>query len=113
MIKGFGFKPHSSEILVNAMGKALFAAREQILTDCNYFVKVDQGILRDSAYTTMTGPMTLACVWDTPYAKRQYYTGTPSTDVNVNASLEWAQKAADTYKDDWRRILEKGLGENL
>lgn len=57
--------------------------------------------------------MTIQVIWDTPYAKRQYYTGKPSHDVNVNASILWAQKAADKYRGDWARMLQKGLGEQL
>ena len=110
---GFSFKAADSKPIEQAFDKALFAVREQILTDCNYYVKVDQGILRDSAYTRHPKQMVLEVVWDTPYAKRQYYTGKPSTDVNVNASILWAQKAADKYRGDWARIIEKGMGERL
>lgn len=110
---GFSFKAADSKLVENAFDKALFAAREQILTDCNFYVKVDQGILRDSAYMRHPKPMVIEAVWDTPYAKRQYYTGKPSTDVNVNASILWAQKAADKYRGDWARILQKGMEANL
>ena len=96
----------------NAFNLALFALREQALTDCNYFVRVYQWQLHDSAKTDVDG-MTLSISWNTPYAKRVYYTGTPSTDVNPNASLMWADKAATEFGENWRKILQKGLKDNL
>ena len=91
-----------------AFEKALFAAREQILTDCNYYVRVDQGILRDTAYASTEG-MELAITWPQEYAQRVYYTGTPSPAVNPNASLMWAEKAANNFGGDWQEILQKGF----
>ena len=96
----------------NAFNLALFALREQALMDCNYFVRVDQGIFRDSAKADIDGN-TLTISWDTPYAKRVYYTGTPSTDVNENASLMWADKAAAEFGESWIKILDKGMKDNL
>lgn len=88
--------------------KGLFAVREQILTDCNYYVKVDQHILERSAYTEMDGN-TLHVIWNTPYARRQYYTGTPSKDVNPNASIQWAEKAGAEHKKDWAAMITKAM----
>lgn len=110
---GFKFLAADGKLIEQAFDKALFALREQIHTDCNFFVKVDQGTLRDTSYTAHPQRMTIQVIWDTPYAKRQYYTGKPSHDVNVNASIMWAQKAADKYRADWGRLLQKGLGEEL
>ena len=88
--------------------KGLFAVKEQIKDDCNYFVKVDQHILERSEYTEEDG-LTLHIVWDTPYARRQYYTGRPSTDVNQNASILWAEKAAGQFKNDWAEMIQKAI----
>ena len=88
--------------------KGLFAVREQIKDDCNQFVKVDQHILERSAYTEMDDT-TLHIIWNTPYARRQYYTGTPSHDVNPNASIMWAEKAAGMYKKDWAAMIQKAM----
>ena len=106
------FRAASNRKIVDAFGKGLFAVREQILTDCNYFVRQDQGVLRASGRTELQGD-TLLVKYNTPYAKRVYYTGTPSTNVNPNASLQWCQKAADTYGDTWRKQIEKGMSNSL
>ena len=108
MNAGMVFVPARPEGIERAFEKALFAAREQILTDCNYYVRVDQGILRDTAYTLQDG-LSLDIVWPQSYAQRVYYTGNPSTAVNPNASLQWAQKAADSFGGDWQGILQKGF----
>ena len=111
-MSGFSFKAASNQKIVNAFSKGLFAAREQILTDCNYFVRQDHGTLRDSGRTDLRGT-TLVVTYSTPYASRVYYTGHPSTNVNPNASLQWCQKAADTDGDQWREIIEKGMSNSL
>ena len=108
----FTFIPAKPERVKKAFELALFALREQAMNDANQFVRVDQGILRDSAKAEIEDT-TLHLSWDTPYAKRVYYTGTPSKDVNPDASLMWAHKAKDTYGGDWERILQKGLKQNL
>lgn len=111
-MSGFAFQAASNKKIVDAFSKGLFAAREQILTDCNYYVRYDQGTLRQSARTDLKGDV-LEISYNTVYAKRVYYTGTPSTDVNPNASLQWCQKAADKWSDEWRAQIEKGMSNSL
>lgn len=111
-MSGFVFKAASNQKIVDAFSKGLFAAKEQILTDCNYFVRQDQGVLRGSGRTALHGDV-LQVTYNTPYAKRVYYVGHPSTNVNPNASLQWCQKAADTYGGQWREIIEKGMSNSL
>jgi len=41
---GFKFLAAEGKYVEQAFDKALFALREQIHTDCNFFVKVDQGM---------------------------------------------------------------------
>ena len=111
-MSGFIFEAVKSSVIENAFEKALNAAKEQILTDCNYYCRQDQGILIDSSRIDQSG-MKLTATWNTPYAKRVYYTGTPSKQVNPNASLQWCEKAHDTYGGEWAKILEKGMSKNL
>ena len=89
------------------------AVSEQALSDCNYFAKRDQGTLIESSQTASdldTGTL----VWDTPYAKKQYYTGAPSLEQNPNASILWCEEAHDHFGQDWQKIaqksFEKGMG---
>lgn len=92
--------------------KMIPAVAEQALADCNHFAKRDQGTLIESSETASdlaAGEL----VWNTPYAKKQYYSGTPSKDVNPNASLMWCEKAHDTYGADWQKIAQKQFEEGM
>ena len=92
--------------------KMIPAVAEQALADCNYFAKRDQGTLIESSETASdlkAGEL----VWNTPYAKKQYYSGTPSKDVNPNASLMWCEKAHDTYGADWEKTAQKQFEEGM
>lgn len=111
-MSGFFFQAASNQKIVNAFSKGLFAAREQILTDCNYFVRQDQGVLKASGRTDLKQDV-LEVSYNTPHAKRVYYVGHPSTNVNPNASLQWCQKAADRSGGDWQKIIEKGMSNSL
>lgn len=79
---------------------------EEILQDCNYYCREDQGTLIASSQTA-SAPKNGVLKWDTPYAKKAYYTGFPSKDVNPNASLMWCDKAQKECGDDWNKIAEK------
>lgn len=88
------------------------AVAEQALADCNYFAKRDQGTLIESSETAsdiQNGEL----VWNTPYAKKQYYTGTPSKDVNPNASLMWCEEAKNAYGPDWQKVAQKQFEEGM
>ena len=87
----------------------LFALKEQALTDCNYYVRMSPAkTLHDSARVEQKG-MEIELTWNTPYAKRVYYTGKPSHDVNAHASLQWCEVAANAHGDEWAQIIEKAM----
>ena len=113
MSSGVKFTPHSKQLVEKAFREGLkFAVKEQILTDCNYYCKEQSGDLKDSVQHSARGvKMTLS--WNTPYAKRQWYTGTPRKNKNPNASLKWAEVAQKEHNEDWIRQIEKGMKENL
>lgn len=88
------------------------AVSEQALTDCNYFARRDQGTLIQSSQTA-SNLQEGKLVWNTPYAKKMYYTGTPSKDVNPNASLMWCDKARDTFGGDWQETAQKNFNKGM
>lgn len=92
--------------------KNLAPLTEQIKDDCNRFVRVDQGALRDSS-DTHSIPSKGKIIWSTPYARRVYFTGTPSKDVNPNASLMWCEKAKREYSEDWAKLATKQMGRDF
>ena len=79
------------------------AVTESVIEYGNVFVPEDQGTLKDSALIA-SRPQDGLAIWDTPYAKRRYYTGTPSKDKNQNASLQWVEKGVNN--------LQKGTGSS-
>lgn len=87
---------------------ATIAVTEAIVEYGNIFVKEDQGQLKDSALIA-SKPQEGKAIWDTPYAKKQYYTGAPSKDKNAQASLMWAEKGVKTYKRELDLIAQKAF----
>lgn len=90
----------------SAWKKTLVPLAEQALTDCNYYVRQQTGALRSSSLTASI-PREGLLIWNTPYAKRVYYTGSPSKEVNPNASLMWCEKAHAERGRDWQKIAQR------
>ena len=94
----------------------MVALGEQALKDANFFCKEYSGALLDGS-AIYEGSRTekildgIALTWNTPYAKRQYYTGQPSPDVNPNASKMWAHTGEEANKDTHLAILQKAARE--
>lgn len=103
----FKFTAIKPVVVERLFEKALFALKEQALTDCNSLAKWDQGTMKDTARVEQDG-MELTLIWDTPYAKAAYYTGRPS---HSGTELQWAEKAKDRYGKEWIAILQKGMNE--
>lgn len=86
----------------------------QILKDCNYYCRQDQGQLIKSAKIHSDFQKGLL-VWSTEYARKVYFTGHPSSDVNRNASLMWCRVAKNKHSDEWeeigQKLFTKGMGK--
>ena len=91
---------------------ATIAVTEAVVEYGNIFVREDQGTLRDSALTA-SRPREAKAIWDTPYAKKVYYTGSPSKDVNPQASLMWAEKGVKTYKKELDQIAQNAFTKGM
>lgn len=92
--------------------KMIPAVTEAVIQYGNIFVREDQGTLKNSALIS-SRPQEGKAVWDTPYAKKAYYTGTPSTDVNPDASLMWVEKGVNTYKKELDQIAQNNFAEGM
>lgn len=91
---------------------SLFPLSVQVLADMNEYVRVDQNVLRSSSATASDFDNGVLR-WNTPYARRVYFTGTPSKDVNPNASLMWCEVAKSNHMRDWQKIAEKLFREGI
>ena len=80
-----------------------------VLEDCNRYARDDTGSLRASAYAASDLPGG-RLAWRTPYARRVYYTGTPSTAHNPLASLRWCERAKAMHHNAWRQYAAHMLG---
>lgn len=91
---------------------AVYAITEAIIEYGNMYVREDQGILKNSALIA-SRPQDGLAIWDTPYAKRMYYTGTPSKDVNPQASLMWAEKGVKTHQKELNQIAQNAFTKGM
>lgn len=85
--------------------KARYLLASQILSDANKHARMDTGEMIMSSQRASDLPNGLI-VWDTPYAKKVYFTGTPSHDRNPDAELMWVHVARDRYSKDWMTVFE-------
>lgn len=99
-------KAHIKGRITGATSEMMEPLSEQILDDCNHFCREDKGTLIQSSQIASI-PKQGVLVWNTIYAKRVFYTGTPSTDANPNASLRWAEKARAQYRASWEKLAQK------
>ena len=93
-----------------AWKESLLPLSSQILGDCNQYVKVDQHTLESSSYVASdlnNGKL----VWDTPYAKRQYWE--IKTSLTPGRTWKWCETAKRKFKSDWHKLAEKLLRSNL
>ena len=84
--------------------KGRYLLSSQILADSNKYARMDEGTLINSSLqksNLQKGEL----VWDTVYAKRVYFTGTPSRDKNPYAELMWVHVARDRHGKDWVAIF--------
>ena len=93
-----------------AWEKGLFALSSEILADCNEYVKRDQNTLRDSSLVASQLDKGLL-VWDTPYAKRQYWK--IKTALTPGTTWTWCETAKRKHKKTWEQKAQRGFIDNL
>lgn len=87
-----------------AWKESLLPLSSQILGDCNQYVKVDQHTMESSSYAASdlnNGKL----VWDTPYAKRQYWEIRRA--IVPGRTWKWCETAKRKFKSDWQKLAEK------
>lgn len=119
-------------------GAMIVAVTEQVLADCQEYVPQDQNVLRASAAVNTSvsskySPGEKATerqladlsgaegsdvkkgeiVWDMPYARKRYFTGTPSHNKNKKASILWCEVAHAAHGEDWQKIAQKSFLEGM
>lgn len=87
------------------------ALSEEILADCNEYCKEDNHILIDSSIEK-SKPEKGLLIWETPYAKRQYWE--IKTSLTPGRTWKWCETAKRRWcKTKWSKKAERGLKDNL
>lgn len=107
-IKILSDKNAIKKMIAFGVQSARVALTEAIIEYGNKYVRIDQGTLKDSSYIHSKPEQGLA-IWNTPYAKRMYYTGHPVKDINQQASLMWAEKGVKTNKKELDSIAQNAF----
>ncbi len=94
--------------LARATDNAIKDVSKQVLKDCNYYCKQDQGVLVESSETHSYLEKGLL-IWQEPYARKQYYLRTTSKQPNINAEWMWCHKAKSVNKEEWQRVMQNAM----
>ena len=88
----------------------LAALSEEILADCNEYCKEDQHTLIDSSLAH-SQPQQGKLIWETPYAKRQYWA--IKTSLTPGRTWKWCETAKRKWLSKWKQKAEEGLKNKL
>jgi hypothetical protein len=106
---------HTLETKVQtAWNKGLAILTEGIKDDCNQYCKYENGALSRSA-DTHSIPKEGKIIWQTQYARRQYWEIKTAVTTNGHplASWKWCEVAKRKHKDKWEKQAQKLLEMNL
>ena len=93
-----------------AWKKGLAMLSSEILRDCNEFCKLDKGMLRASSMTASRLNDGIL-VWNTPYARRQYWI--IPTAYEPGTCWQWCEAAKGKYAQRWASQAKKLMEMNL
>lgn len=78
----------------------------QVLKDSNYYIPKQEGFLEKSVFGSVIGSGLL--VWAIEYAKKMFhFGGTPSKEVNPNASTKWFERAKAVKIKVWEALVNR------
>ena len=83
---------------------------EEILEDCNEYCKEDQHGLIDSSLTH-SKPQEGKLIWETPYAKRQYWE--IKTSLTPGRTWKWCETAKRKQKNRWAELAGERMKKSL
>ncbi|WP_431190978.1 minor capsid protein [Latilactobacillus curvatus] len=82
-----------------------FALANQAMGDMKNFVPMDNGDLRNSSHVDSGGQF---IVWETPYAKRQFYGIGIHNYTEHGTGKRWDLKAKGMYMSKWVDAFKEG-----
>lgn len=97
--------------VMGAFSKSLYGLTTEILADCNEYVKRSPNhTMRDSSLIH-SRPAEGVIVWETPYAKRQYWE--IQTALTPGTTWRWIETAKRKHLKQWQALAQKGVKDNL
>lgn len=97
----------------NATEKAMWEISSEVMADCNEFAKEDTGTLINSSMVK-SEPGKGKIVWDTPYAKRQYWAvKTAHKQPNPNATWKWCEFAKKKWGKKWAEKAQQAFNKHF
>ena len=96
--------------VMTAWNKGLYELSSEILADCNEFCKEDTGALIASS-NTHSRPQDGKLIWQTPYARRQYWS--IQTSYTPGRTWKWCETAKRRWKSRWKTLAEEKLRKYL
>ena len=97
--------------VMGAFQENLPALTTEILADCNEYVKRSPNhTMRDSSLIH-SKPSEGLIVWETPYARRQYWE--IQTALTPGTTWRWIETAKRKHMARWQRLAQKGVNEHL
>lgn len=96
--------------VMDAWQKSLFGLSSEILADCNEYVKRDIGTLEQSSLIH-SRPAEGVIVWETPYARRQYWEIQRS--LTPGRTWRWFETAKGKHFARWNELAQRGVTDNL
>lgn len=97
--------------VMGAWKENLNALTTEILADCNEYVKRSPNhTMRDSSLIH-SRPAEGLIVWETPYARRQYWE--IQTALTPGTTWRWIETAKRQHLTRWNQLAQKGVNDNL
>lgn len=96
--------------ITGAWDKGLYGLSSEILADCNEYCKEDRHTLINSSLAHSQRDKGLL-VWQTPYARRQYWE--IKTSLTPGRTWKWCETAKRHHLDRWKILAQKAVDMNL
>ena len=94
----------------DAWKSGLPALSEEVLADCNEYCKEDTGTLIKSSLIH-SKPQKGKLLWQTPYARRQYWE--IKTSLTAGRTWRWCETAKANHFDEWQAKAQKEFTDHL
>ena len=95
----------------DAWSAGLALLSEEILEDCNEYVKRTSKQTMLESSIIQSRPKEGILVWETPYAKRQYWE--IQTALTPGTTWKWCETAKRKHKSQWEEQAKRGFLANL